>query len=240
MVKVIFKKMDLQDNIDLVKMSYYDDGEILNVHERTINLFPRLKDINKNCKKEDIDRLIEKVVTEEYTKNEDLLTKYVANYQKLWDKYNDKFLKILSKYLNVSLPNKDIVATVGFIPICPRYLDKFSFSVHDSIPDDFLIETCAHEICHFLWFKKWKKLYPNYNIDDFESPNKIWEYSEMIVDPILNSDECVSLFGKKTRYAYDYFYDQEGLMDNLFNIYSQEIPIEDKIKKGYEYIRKRK
>ena len=238
MKKVVFKKMDLQDNIDLVKLSYFDKDEILNLHECTINLFPKLKNINKNCKKEDIDRLIEEVVTEEYRKKEDLLTKNVDKYQKLWDKYNDSFLKILSMYLNVSLPNKDIVATVGIIPVCPRYLDEFSFSVHDDIPDNILIETCAHELCHFLWFQKWKKLYPNYNKDDFESPSKIWEYSEMVVDPILNSEEFVSLFGKKTRYAYDYFYEKDGLMDGLFNIYSQDIPIEKKIIKGFQYIKK--
>ena len=103
--------------------------------------------------------------------------------------------------------------------------------------DEQLVETCAHELCHFLWFEKWKEIFPGYNKEEFNSPSIIWEYSEMVVDPILNSSEFAKLFNKKARYAYDSFYENEGFMEGLFEIYDQNIPIEEKIKKGFEYVK---
>ena len=159
--------------------------------------------------------------------------------------YNDSFFDKLTTYLDCSWPveHNIIHVTVGIIPVCPRYLDDFSFSVHDGLNDDQLIETCAHELCHFLWFKKWKELYPDCPREEYESPSIVWEYSEMVVDPILNSSKISRVFNnKKTRYCYDYFYNiydkDELLMNKLTKIYNEnDISIERKIEKGYKYIK---
>ena len=62
----------------------------------------------------------------------------------------------------------------------------------------------------------------------------------MVVDPILNSSEISSVFeGKNARYSYDYFYEKDDykiVMDELFDIYNEDISIEEKIVKGYDYI----
>lgn len=238
MPKIIFKKMSLEDNINFVKWCYEQSDDLINIHTNTLNLFPELKNIPENISDFELNSLIKKVVTERYN-NDEKLGQDIKRYSEDWAPYNDKFFDILSSYLNIKWPKEyDVIpVNVGIIPVCPRDVDKFSFSVFDSMPDQFLIETCAHELCHFLWFQKWKELYPDYNRDDFEAPSKIWEYSEMVVDPILNSKEFVSLFGKKTRYAYDSFYQKEGLMEGLFDVYSLGIPIEDKIVKGFEYLK---
>lgn len=244
MPKVVFKKMSLEDNITFIKDIFNDKDGILDAHTYTVSLFPELKAISLNSPKEIIDKTICEVVTKHYN-NYDKFDDDIKRYTDAWNKYNDKFFDALTKYLNAHWPieHNTICVTVGIIPVCPRYLDDFSFSVHEDINDDQLIETCAHELCHFLWFEKWKMLYPNSNLEDFESPHIIWEYSEMIVDVILNSSEINKVFnGKKTRYCYDYFYesnDYKSIMNKLFDVFKEDISIEEKITKGYDYIKRK-
>lgn len=241
MPKVVFEKMSLEDNINFVKEILNDKDGILDTHTYTINLFPELQEISLDSPQEIIDKKISEIVTKYYN-NYDKFEDDINRYSNVWEKYNDSFFDKLTNYLNTSWPveHNIIHVTVGIIPVCPRYLDNSSFSVHVGISNDQLIETCAHELCHFLWFKKWKELYPNSNPEDFESPHIIWEYSEMVVDPILNSKIMTSVLKRNSRYSYDSFYEiydeKEKMMDKLFNIYNQDIDIEHKISEGFDYI----
>lgn len=45
-----------------------------------------------------------------------------------------------------------------------------------------------HEILHFIYFEKWKQIFPQTNEKEFECPGLVWELSEM-VPPIVLSDE---------------------------------------------------
>ena len=234
MPKVNFVKMNLDRNIELVRWCFNEnDDELISFHSQTVSLFPELKNNSNDVKT---------IVTKTYKEKEKLLESATINYEKAWSKYNDDFFKILCNYLEINWPSNHntVIADVGIIPVCPRYLDEFSFSVFEGMNNDQIIEICAHELCHFLWFNKWKEVFPDYSRKDFESPSIIWEYSEMVVDPILNSPEFVNIFGKKTRYAYNSFYEEDGLMEGLFEIYNENIPIEEKIKKGFEYVKDRK
>ena len=47
-----------------------------------------------------------------------------------------------------------------------------------------MIEVSAHEILHFLWFKKWKEVFPETGLKEYESPHLVWRLSE-IMDPII-------------------------------------------------------
>ena len=148
---------------------------------------------------------------------------------------------MLSNFLGTSFPKniKKINAHVGLIPTFPRDLDSFSFSVSTNLEDWKLIEVSAHETLHFLWFEKWKIMYPETPRIHFDSPFNEWKYSEMVTDPILNNKPFTELF-KFTEKGYDSFYefyDNDNLvMDNLRNIYSTDDSIDEKIKKGYQYI----
>ena len=130
-------------------------------------------------------------------------------------------------------------ATVGIIPVCPRYLDKFSFSVHDGLTDEQLIETCAHELCHFLWFEKWKKLYPDCPIKEYERPYVVQQYSEAVVDPILNASGIKELFNSNNAFSYDSFYENyDNLMNELIDIYLKDLDIDARINEGFNCYRK--
>ena len=235
---VEFKVMTLEENIDLVKYAYNEKDKTIDTYKYVTGLFPELKEIKKDL---DINKQIEDIVNKRYYDNFDLLNQKITEYTNIWNKYNDIYLKSLSEYFDISnLKVSKIIANVGIIPIFPRYLDTYSFSI-GIVDEEKLIETTSHEILHFFWFEKWKEMFPNYKKEEFETPNLIWKYSEMVVDPILNSKIFKDIF--KINYkAYDSFYslyDQEvKVMDKLKEIYNENTSISNKILLGYEYIKK--
>ena len=239
--KIEFKIMTLKDNIDLIKWAYFVKDETLSLHDCVINYFKELDNIDLNLSNEEIKEIIEKVVTDKYKKNENILKSEVNRYNDLWKKYNDKYFETLSSYLNIEWPkNISIInATVGLIPVFPRYLDDFSFSIGTGVDDLKLLEVCAHETLHFLWFEKWKKLHPEIPRREYDSPYLVWQYSEMVTDPILNNKPFSDMF-EFTEHGYDSFYElkdgNEKVMDKLRKIYSTGKSTEEKIENGFKYI----
>lgn len=157
-------------------------------------------------------------------------------------KYNNLYFETLSNYLEIQWPsNIDIIeGKVGLIPVYPRYLDSFSFAIATGVAEQEIIETCAHETLHFLWFQKWKKIHPETPRREYDSPYITWQYSEMVTDPILNNKPFADIFDFEEK-GYDSFYelyDEDTLvMDNLREIYSKNIPINKKIDKGFDYVK---
>lgn len=242
--KIEFREMTLEENIDVIKWAFFEkNNDSLSVHNYTIQCFPELAKIDQNLSSNEVYKIIEKVVTKDYNKYIDMIKSETNRYNSLWQKYNDKYFEKLSSYLNIEWPDdiNKIKATVGLIAVFPRYLDEFSFSIGTGVDNLKLIEVCAHETLHFLWFEKWKKLYPEIPRREYDSPYISWKYSEMVTDPILNNKPFKEMFEFNER-GYDSFYELEDngtkIMDNLRDIYSKNISIEEKIETGFIYINK--
>lgn len=241
---VKFKKMSKEDNIDIVRWAFFENDETLPVYKDTINYFNELAMIDKNkLSKEEIDNIINSVVSNYYDNNEYVIDDYVSKYNLIWKEYNDKYIETLCKYFKIEWNSKidEIICDVGFIPISPRYLDECSFSTTVNIEDYNVVEITAHEVLHFVWFMKWKELYPLCSREEYECPYIPWKYSEMVVDFILNEDDICNVFNRSFgRCSYESFYKQEyngeNVMEHLRSIYSKEIDIDVKIKEGYKYV----
>lgn len=239
--KIEFKVMSLEENIETIKWAYYEDNGLLSVHYYTIQYFPKLANIDKRIPKSEVYKIIEEVVKKDYNKYKSRIEEEVKRYNLLWEKYNDLYFLTLSKYLDVEWPsNLNIIeGNVGLIPIFPRCLDSLSFSISTGVEDWKVIETCAHETLHFLWFEKWKNIHPETPRREYDSPYITWQYSEMVTDPILNNVPFSDMFNFEEK-GYDSFYEMyDGdtlVMDNLRKIYSENIPINEKINKGFDYL----
>ncbi len=55
--------------------------------------------------------------------------------------------------------------------------------------------TIAHEISHFLYFKKFKDVSPNIKKGNYESPHKEWILSEIVTPIILNDPRMIKIIG---------------------------------------------
>ena len=238
--KIKFRKMTKEENTDIIKWFYFRNNDFLDIQHYMLILFPELKNIDNNLSKEEVYKKIEEVVTYNYKENETNIEEEIKRYDTIWSKYNDIYMKTISDYLNIDWTNIDTIdASIGLIPVFPRNLDDHSFSLSIGVSKDTLIETCAHETLHFIWFKKWRELFPQCSKEKFNSPYLPWQYSEMVVDPILNSEIIKKILPIKAT-AYNSFYEikdgEENVMDNLNKIFEGQVPIENKIIEGYNYL----
>ena len=216
-MKVIFKKLNLSENIEIIKDFY-------NINDKNlINYFyiDNKEDINTK-------------VSIKYNDNINIINNNISEYNNIWDTYNNLYIKELCKYLNINF-DEDIICYVGVLTTFPRYLDKNSFCIGINLSNEKIVEVCAHEILHFVWFKKFKEIYPNINSIEYDNPYLAWEYSELVVDPILNSKDINKILNVNVK-SYDYFYELK-CMNKIKEIYNSNNTIEDKIKLGYEYLK---
>ena len=240
--QIIFREMTLEENINIIKWAYFENNESLDVHSLTLQYFPKLASIDNTLSQNEIYHIIEQIVTDKYDDNKEKIKEETKRYNDIWSKYNDVYFEALSKYLNMKWPEniKTIDASVGLIPVFPRYLESNSFALSTEVVEEEVIATAAHESLHFFWFKKWKELYPNCPIREYDSPHLVWQYSEMVTDPILNSKEINKVLNIEEK-AYDSFYEiidnNTLLMDNLKEIYLKDITIEEKIIEGFDYVK---
>ena len=237
--KVVFRPMTLDENIEVIDWAYFEDNGSLDVHNYVLEYYPELSNLDGYDKDVILDR-IRDVVSRDYYHYEQKIKDEVIRYQDIWDKYNDNYMLDVSKYLDCDWDDIcSISASVGLIPVFPRYLDTHSFCLSTNVSEDKLIETVCHESLHFLWFLKWKRLFPNTNRREFDSPFMPWVYSEMVVDPILNNVFHSEKSGVSFR-SYDSFYHYQyqgrNVMDVLKGIYYDNNPIEEKIIRGYQYV----
>ena len=241
--KIIFRKMTLKENIDLVKWAYFEDNGSCDIHEFVLEYFPDLRDLTSDTAKAEVYQKIEEVVTKDYELYSRRIEEEVKRYNALWESINDSYFTKISEYLNILWPEdiERIDARVGLTPIFPRYLDEHAFSITTNLKEESIIRVAAHETLHFLWMEKFKQLYPNTKRREFDSPYYPWQYSEMVTDPILNSNEINSILHVNEE-SYDCYYEMQyegvSLIEGLRKIYASSDCIEEKIKKGYEFATK--
>lgn len=239
--KVKFRPMTLEENIENIKQAYFSDGD---VHNYTIKYYNELANIGDNLSNDKIVKTIEKAVEKKYKENIDLIKEDVKRYNSIWNNYNELYFKKLSDYFKIDWPLIDTIdASVGLIAVFPRYLDSFAFSIGTKLSDYSFIRVVAHETLHFMWFQKWRVIYPEISRNEYEAPYLSWQYSEMVTDTILNNEPFTSTFDNafKER-SYEYFYSlydgNELVMNKLNSFFCSDCEIEEKMKLGFEYLNK--
>jgi hypothetical protein len=164
-----------------------------------------------------------------------------------WGKVSQAFLEVLSEHFETSWPeDKDeIKGYLSVLPAYPRFLDKYSFctgykNIHDAI------ETSAHEILHFLWFKKWKEVFPEAERKEFESPSLVWRLSEIMDQIILQCHPKIKELIRPSKWGYSSFKDikigEISMTEHFKRAYMQSVSsgdnFETTIKKLWEEAKK--
>lgn len=132
--------------------------------------------------------------------NQELIEKSKTEYQKVWKEMEKDFFIILPEILKINWPQnrKVIKAMLSINPICPRFLNDWSFSIFYNYKKiSYAMEVIMHECCHFLYFEKWKKVFPKTNPKKFEAPYLEWHLSEILAPIILNDLRIKKLLGRK-------------------------------------------
>jgi len=133
---------------------------------------------------------IPKYVDEDYNDDMELRIKQLKT-ETLW--LNDITTAISTVMDEGWEPIENIDIYVGACPIAPRFLDIHAFLLPYYYPIPTQINTATHELIHFLYFKKWAKLFPEHKPENFESPDPVWVLSEILVAVIGNDPQIQEL-----------------------------------------------
>ncbi len=106
------------------------------------------------------------------------------------------------------------------------------------------MEVIMHECCHFLYFEKWKQLYPKTNNKRFESPYLEWHLSEILASVILNDIRIQKMLKRKA----DFYNEHKRIkidgktvpkyFNDLYNKISKNKNFDEFLKESYQIIKK--
>jgi len=139
--------------------------------------------------------------------NKKIIEKNKIYYKKKWNTVEKEFFFTLSKIIQFNWPeNKNTIKVmISINPICPRFLDDWSFSIFYNYKKiSHALEVIMHETCHFLYFEKLKKIYPHVNRNKFDFPYIEWHLSEIIAPVILNDKRIQILLKQKAVFYSEY------------------------------------
>jgi len=204
------------------------------------NLKKELQHIKNTKKRKEI---IKNFFTNFLKQNKHILEKKTKIFQKEWNKVNNKFMETLSEILEINWSKKDkkIVAYLSLNPICPRNIKNKTFDMYYNSPIEWMVAGSMHEILHFLYFKKWKKIFPKTDEKEFDSPYLVWHLSEMVPKPILYDKKIQNIHKYKPLVYHEYENIQikgKSLLKFLQEFYSNRKDFEDFLRKSWNFTKK--
>jgi len=195
--RVVFQSVPFQLEIDwMYGFLFYNkwgwEKRILKVH-------PNLQEIYKYSKEVERKKFLKNYISDFRARNKTKIDEKVAFHQKNWQKMEKQYLAILSEIIETPWPKegKQIKALVSINPICPRFINDWSFFFNYNASLKSGREIIMHEICHFLYFKKWKEIFPKTNKKKFDYPYLEWHLSELLAPVILSDPRIQKLLNKK-------------------------------------------
>lgn len=167
--------------------------------KRIIKKHPKLRGLFKIKNKKKREVYLKNYIENFNKENLEKINRQMLNYEKKWNKIERKYFEILSNILETPWPKskKKISAFISINPICPRFLDSWSFILFYRQKYKNMLETIMHETCHFLYFKKWKEVFPGAKSKTFDYPYVEWHLSEILAPIILNDIRIQKLLNKK-------------------------------------------
>jgi len=198
--------------------------------KETEELRKYLLEVYPNLKKIKIRKDIKKFILDEYKKNFNNIYEKILHFQEEWDKINDKVLKAISDVIETKWDRDVVDAYVSINPICPRDWKDYEFSISFRKNDKRFMETCVHEIVHFIYFKKVKEIFPNINTKTFDY-GKRWVLSEILAPIIMNDPRIVKIIGESDlrSYACD-----EKTTKKFWKLYQERLKKKESFEKFYK------
>jgi len=164
-----------------------------------------------------------------------------------WIKFENKFMPILPEVLNTNWFKETISVQISIDPICPRFLkDKSFFIPYYYNIQKWVAPIFAHEITHFLYFKKFGELFPEIKKRKYDYPYIEWILSEILVSIILKDSKFNGFF-KIEPGSYPVFYKSKigtkTIMQVFEDKYKQMVEkdkkkFDDYLKWAYTYAKK--
>lgn len=231
MINVKFVVKDLDDQISILI-------EFISSDNLTSNYIADFLGLDKNNLGKEV---VKTKITNLYVDNVEDLNNAKFRFQEIWDKNSEEINNELTKMFGKEF-NIECIAYINLNPVCPRYLNEKSFDVNVNSGDNYLLQTCIHEIIHFIWFDVWKETFPSIPESDYDYPNISWLLSEIAIGSIFKFSNLNKY--SENNVAYDIFYVEkigEKTISEIANdIYLNSIDIKDFQKNLYNFFKNNK
>jgi hypothetical protein len=164
-------------------------------------------------------------------------------FEESWNKINDKAMMALSEIVEKEWSEKDRIIRAGITlnPICPRWIKQRYFDLFYKFEMEKMKAVSLHELLHFIYFEKWKEIFPQTNEKEFEGPGLVWELSEM-VPPIILSDERIQRVLKHKPFVYNEYktlkIKNKPILKYLQKFYDNRADFEDFLRTSWKFIKK--
>lgn len=168
------------------------------------------------------------------------LKEAAARFEKSWTQINDKYMNALSDVVEIDWPAdcKKIIARVSINPICPRFLQKRMFDLYHKSTNERMRETTTHELLHFIYFEKWKQVFPETPEHEFETPHLVWRLSEIVPQTVLSDARIQKVMPHEPR-VYQEFYkiviNDKPLLEQIADFYIHRRDFADFLKRAYVF-----
>ncbi len=164
-----------------------------------------------------------------------------------WQLYQEPINSIFSDIFDIDCHNiyNNVITEISLNPICPRYLKEQRFTVFYKYGPEQFLNTCIHELIHFVWFYKWQNHFKD-NQTEYETPHLKWLLSEMVIDTLITNSDLKYFYKTlgNERPAYSYFYNMKiqnvFLLEKLQELFLQSQNIIEFMNTSYQYLIKNK
>ncbi len=167
--------------------------------KQIIGKHPRLKEIYEIKGEKRRRVFLKKYILDFKKENQIEISRQTEKYKRAWGKAEKNYFKTLTEVLETSWPDrqKEIKALISINPICPRFLNTWSFGLYYGQSVSWAIQMIMHETCHFLYFKKWAEVFPGAEKKTFDHPHIEWHLSEILAPVILNDQRIQKILKNK-------------------------------------------
>jgi hypothetical protein len=239
--------INISQNTELKMLYHFLFEDKWGWNERIIKIHPKIKDVYLLKNKKDRITFLKKYIVDFNKSHKTMIESKKKKYQKSWRRIEKDYFQTISQILNTDWPTnrKHIYAMLSINPICPRFLNTWSFDLFYNYKTG--IEVIMHESCHFLYFKKWHELYPKAEKKTFNDPYIEWHLSEVVTPIILNDKRIQRLLKKKAGFYKEHQrlkIDQKNVPQYFTGLYRKHINKENGfeifLRKAYKVINKNK
>lgn len=241
--KVQFDLDPIENSLDMVHHFLNPSKKVFDWSHYIFGHYPELKKILKGVEDKNKRKRIELQFLKDFQKeNESAIISELNKIRKEWAKINNRVMKTLSEIVEIDWPKEDKVirAYISLCPINPRFIKTREFSVFYRSDEDEKKAIAIHEILHFIYFEKWKSVFPKTEEREFNTPHLVWQLSEMVTGIILNDKRAQDVF-KHRYYSYDEYEKMKiggkPLLSYLQKFYDERRDFEDFLRKSWDFVK---
>ncbi|MDD5639357.1 MAG: hypothetical protein PHR47_00940 [Candidatus Pacebacteria bacterium] len=183
------------------------------------NVYPELKmyikkDSNGKYYVTDMNA-IEEFVTDEYTKNNELMKKNIQDREDAWKKKKNIYFSFVDELFEERYwPKGKYIAYATIWGIYPKFLEDKTFQIPVlRLDNKYAVSVITHEMLHFIFYEYFISNYPKYNMDD--NSFFIWNVSEAFNEIIQNHPKWI----KEFEFGCDIYGGRDKLVKELQNKY---------------------